>query len=372
MLTIYMIPEQADAVEAAILSVNRLHEVVTLEELGKEAIDIHPPALLVTSAGISIPLLWDQSLPPYLLPDTIEFSQKNLLGLIFHFLENDEQSWDYLKGMPLYGEIAIQNKLKYGIAFQIEELLPPDGAGQYRVLHNQAILRHYGQIEVSSNGNGNGNGNGGGSHHVSLNPEKDYLKALKAAPYGELKAFTARELGTWYLDNGNLDEAIETLEEGLEAAFSGEAKQALNLVLIKVLLEKLVAPLDLNLLMTLQTKIRACLDYYGDGDNEIQAGLLLMDAMHLSLINEKYSEGLSYIGRAVSIFENAALEELKGMAFLKKGNLLSTWAQNGNPQFYQPAIESYKQALAVYTRETRPDIFADIQHHLAVIYAAMP
>ena len=57
---------------------------------------------------------------------------------------------------------------------------------------------------------------------------------------------------------------------------------------------------------------------------------------------------------------------------MRKGTLLYTWAQNGNPQFYKPAIEAYQEALKVFSQETAPDVFAEVQHNLGVLYSEMP
>jgi tetratricopeptide (TPR) repeat protein len=114
------------------------------------------------------------------------------------------------------------------------------------------------------------------------------------------------------------------------------------------------------------------LQYFEKQGRSAEAGLLYVDAAHIANISESFSESLGYITNAIKIFEEEELHELAGNAQLRKGTLLYTWAQNGNPQFYKPAIESYQQALQVFKQEETPDVFADIHHNLAVLYSEMP
>ncbi|MCU0338622.1 MAG: hypothetical protein MUE30_01965, partial [Spirosomaceae bacterium] len=84
------------------------------------------------------------------------------------------------------------------------------------------------------------------------------------------------------------------------------------------------------------------------------------------------AESLGYINRAVQLLEQENLPELVANAQYRKGTLLYTWAQNGNPQFYRPAMNAYQEAVKVFTKEATPDVFAEIQHHLGVIYSEVP
>ena len=104
----------------------------------------------------------------------------------------------------------------------------------------------------------------------------------------------------------------------------------------------------------------------------METGLLLLDAAHIANLSESFSESLGYASRAIKIFEAEELKELAGNAHYRKGTLLYTWAQKGNPQFFKPAIESYQEALKVFTKEVTPDVFADIHHNLGVLYTDMP
>ena len=81
---------------------------------------------------------------------------------------------------------------------------------------------------------------------------------------------------------------------------------------------------------------------------------------------------MGYFNRALAIFEQEQLLELAAQVQYRKGTLLFTWAQKGNPQFYRPAAESYQKAVQVFTEDAAPEVYAEIQHHLGIIYAAIP
>jgi tetratricopeptide (TPR) repeat protein len=122
----------------------------------------------------------------------------------------------------------------------------------------------------------------------------------------------------------------------------------------------------------LKTTLWECLEYYELNGRMTEAAMILMDATYIATISESFSEALGYISRAITIIENEQLLELLAQAQFSKGNLLQTWAQNGNPQFYRAAVQSYQAALKTFTKEDYPDIFAEIHHQLGKVYAEIP
>jgi tetratricopeptide (TPR) repeat protein len=66
------------------------------------------------------------------------------------------------------------------------------------------------------------------------------------------------------------------------------------------------------------------------------------------------------------------MEEFRFQALLQKARLLTTWAQNANPQFYKPAMDAYQQASRFFTREYFPMAYAEIQENLGIIYSEIP
>lgn len=353
MLTIYAKTELHDQILKIIHVEDRLDEIVHIMDLNPESPSSDSLTIRLDETGFSLPLFWDNSVPPYLLPQHIPFTQENLLGVIFHLLENDQKSWQYLNGTSLYTHLENQNRLKYGLPFPTSR---KEGSS-FIDLHNQAVINHYGVFQSQDQ-----------FHH----PAELYTKALEQAPDDEHLVFTLKELSTFYLDSGQLDLASKSLDEGIQKAISEEAKQALNLILVKVWMQQLVVPYDEALIERLKTKIWETLNFYEKGANQAQVGLLLLDATHIANISDSYSEALGYIKRAIDIFEEEGFDELAGSAILRKGTLLYTWAQQGNPQFYKPAVEAYQKALYTFSKEAHPNVFADIHQNLAGLYAEMP
>ena len=352
MVTIFATTDKQESILQVIGKVPRLDELVSvtpIEELGSTT---RQADLIADSHSLRIPLTWDNSLPPYLLPAEMKWEEEVLMGLIFHLLENDQKSWEYLNGKPIYKEIENQNKFKYGIPISEANPLPTE----YRDTHNQAVLMHYGLLPCT------------GVEQVL----ECYQTAISLAPSGEEAAFTLRELAILQLDLGQLSVAASTLSQAYEAAISDEALHAIRLQEVKVLIQQLGVPLDEGRIEQLKQILWESLTYYEAQEKPVQVGLLLLDATQVASLSESYAEALGYIQRAHSIFEEEGMIELAAQAMLQKGLLLGTWAQNGNPQFFKPAIESYQKALYVYSKEAQPAVFADIQHKLGVLYAEMP
>jgi tetratricopeptide (TPR) repeat protein len=135
---------------------------------------------------------------------------------------------------------------------------------------------------------------------------------------------------------------------------------------------QLTVPYDQDLLGKLKDQLWQVLQVYQEQGRKVDEALVLTDAGIIANYAESWSESLGYFSQAIAIFEQEELPLLAANAFFRKGTLLYTWAQNGNPQFYRPAAESYQQALKVFKRTEVPEVYAEIQHHLGIIYAEMP
>jgi tetratricopeptide (TPR) repeat protein len=357
MLSVFAHTDHLPAVRAAIATEPRLDELVVVQD--QSPAGAH---LLVDERGIGCPLDWFNDLPPYLLPMPMAFSPGHLLGLVMVRLGNYARAYELLAGSPeLLAEVDLLNRLQHGAE------LPPDleegwreggeGLPAFRAAHNRAVLGHYGVWAEAP----------------ALAPVKQsYEQALRLAPNDELRAFSARHYASLLLDNGELAAAGALLDRAIAYALSDEAKFTLMDVQYHAWLAQLTVPYDEALMDRVKNTLWQVLQFYEKQGKTVQVGLLLTDAAQVANMAQSFAESLGYINRAVQIFGQEEVPELLGNALLRKGTLLYTWAQNGQPQFYRPAMEAYQEALKVFTKEVAPDIFADIHHNLGVIYSEIP
>ncbi|WP_375448045.1 hypothetical protein [uncultured Fibrella sp.] len=345
------------AVTKAIQTEYRLDELVQISPL--TGTTSNAEAILVCEEIIQLPLDWSETLPPVLLPRPLPFSVDNLLSFVFMRLENWEKAYAYARhDRPLADTIDLTNRLQSGVSL-VAPVRPVNGVGTfdtYRRWHNRAVALHYGNLE------------NGAADDVG----EAYQSAIKRAPDAECRAYTAKQFATLLLDTGQLTEANQVLEQVIAPELSDTANHELLAVQYAVWLQQLVVPYDAGLLEKTKTALWQVLQYYEAQQRTIQVGLLLVDAAQVANFANSFSEALGYISRAVTIFDKEDVPELLANSQYRKGILLYTWAQNGNPQFYRPAMEAYQQALKVFTQQSAPAIFAEIQHHLGVIFAEIP
>ncbi|MEI6412121.1 MAG: hypothetical protein WCR52_22205 [Bacteroidota bacterium] len=360
MLSIYTTADLIPNLQAIIAQEDRLDELVTIKDILDEKPESSAYNLIVRAkTGIAHPIDWYNLAPPYLMPEEIEPSAQNLLGLIFAKLGNYEKAYDLLAhNRMLLNDIDIINRLQQGHPADpgtlSADLSPFE---EYRLYHNSAILHHYAATEQT------------------FNQKKTlyfYEEALKSAPNGEYNAFTAKQFATFLTDQGELEGAERLLQDALRDAQSDDATLELKAGLCNVWMKKMVVPYDAALLERLKTTLWEVLEHYQKQQRSVEEGLLLIDAAQVANYAESFTESLGYINRAVDIFRTASIPELRAQAQYRRGILLYTWAKNGNPQFFRGALEAFQDALKVFTRDETPEVFADIQQYLGVIYSEIP
>lgn len=358
MLTIFVSTDKIDSAQNIINEEFRLNEVVEIKDLSQ--INGYKNFLIVESNEIKVPIRWSSEVPPYLLPNYIDFTPNNLLAVVYLFLNNFEKAYHFAElNAFLLSDIDTINRLQHGILQDIDATEEPIQTPFeiYRHWHNIAVLAHYGQSNQFFN-----------IYHIN----SYYQKAVDAAPNGEYFAFTGKQFATLMLDADELGKAEDIIDRCLEEAISDESKIELKNVLYGIWLKRLTAPYDESLLAKLKNTLWEVLEYHEKQQNQVQIALLLIDASQVANMSNSFSEALGYISRAINILGNEEIPELLANAQYRKGVLLYTWAQNGNPQFFKPAMEAYQQALKVFTFENAPEIFSEIQHHLGVIYSEIP
>jgi len=325
----------------------RLNEVAILVD------ETMPDADMLVSDEVLVLPDWKNRQPPVLFP-IFPFSKDITLGVIYARLSNYEAAYPLLqKNTRLWKPADLLNRLQHGVAIDDLELAETG----YINIHNKAVAWHYGHQQQTT---------------YAQNVNDLYDTALAHAPGDLYKAFTANHYALFNLDCGRYDAAENIILQNLFAGLPEEAGIALKTTLCAVWMKKITVPYDKPLVEKLKSMLWECLSWYEARNRFTEAALLLNDAAYIATISDSFSEALGYSNRAIKIFEEADLPELAAQAHLGKANLLQTWAKNGNPQFYRQAMQSYQHALAVFTRDTVPDVFADIQHQLGIVYAQIP
>ncbi|MEM7575426.1 MAG: hypothetical protein AAF433_21160 [Bacteroidota bacterium] len=360
MISIYTTNDHLEQLQSWIAEEFRLGELVKVVDLLEERPVSSGLNLLVRKREVNVLLDWYNQTPPYLLPRPIKLNRENFLGLVYANLGNLDRSHELLAATnaSLWQEISLINKLRNGLSVGPEELaIAYSPFDDYRLMHNQAIVRHYAATEET------------------FDLEKlqyFYQEAIQTAPDDEHRAFSVGQYATLLTDLGQAQAAIDLLLPAIDQALSQEAKTELRRTLSSVWMGQLSPPYDAELLQQLKSTLWEVLQTYEEQDRPLETGLLLLDAAQVAMFDESFSEALGYISRAIGIFEEEAIAELVGNAQHRRGLLLYTWAQHDNPQFYRPAAESFQEALKVFTRDTAPEVFAEIQQYLGIIYSAIP
>ncbi|MEK6479964.1 hypothetical protein WJR50_20645 [Catalinimonas sp. 4WD22] len=359
MILIFVETDLLEEAERTIAQEEGLHELV---QITNRAEDQSKASLLVHRQFIQVSLNWRQGIPPYLITNQLSYHPQNLLGLIFLQLGAYEKASLYLEEYPQLTEALLAaQQMQYG---NISHIQPTALANanklsvfdHYRQLHNQAVLLHYGGQQQS---------------HNLEDVVKFYGKALAAAPDDEYYAFTSRQLSDLLLDTARIEHAEEIVRQAWQRILSEQAHHALQFNLIQILIRKLQPPYPKIQLAEITVLLKENLSYYEKTAQSLELGMLSMDAAWVAQLKDNFSEGLACINQAIRLFEKEDVPELEGDAWIRKGTLLYAWAQKGQP-FHQQAIDSYQHALKIFSQDAAPYVYADIHHHLALIYSEMP
>jgi tetratricopeptide (TPR) repeat protein len=360
MLFIFTNQPQVAAIQQIIDAEFRLNEVVSVKDMAEIDGDFEIKHLIIKENAIWLPIDWANEAPPYLLDYPLHFTKNNLLAVVYTKLNNYEQAYPQAEASAtLLKDIDTLNCIQHGVAISMPET--PEkfetDFDEYRFWHNAAAIAHYAEL----------------THfvHYSVN-RRYYERAFDLAPNDEFKAFTGKHWATLLLDAEELGTAEQLLTECIAFAISDNAKFELMNLQYGVWMKQLTAPYDPVLLEKIKQTLWEVLQYYERTQNQVQIALLLIDASQIANYSDSFSESLGYISRAVQLLEQENVPELVANAQYRKATLLYTWAQNGNPQFFRPAMDAYQQAVKVFTKENTPEVFAEIQHHLGVIYSEIP
>ncbi len=364
MISIFTTTDQKSAVEEIIKREDRLDELISYHDTEEVGRCDNVFALKVETSGITVLPDWNESNPPYLLPRNLPLKEEILLGLIFDALKNTSKSKYYLNQWgDLEADLNMRHKLRYSYAIEEFEINwdkikagTTDLYEKYRYLHNTGVVCHYGYLK----------------HKSVLDAEKYYVEALDTAPDNYYRSFTTKHYATLLVDAGDPIRAIDLLKRSLEKCDDEYIKYNLNPLLISAMMSQASLSSDPDWMEDLKGKIWGCIRHFEKKNLRVETAFQYLNALQITNLEQNFAEGLGYANRAMTLFAEEELPELIAEVNMEKGNLLYSWAQSGNPQFFKPAIEAYQESLKIFSKSFAPDIFAKIHHQLAVIYASMP
>lgn len=352
MISIYATTELIPQVENCIRKKDRLEELVSVVDMMQEK----PPqswyTIVVNADGIVNMVDWSNVSPPYQLPSSVPYTEDNLLIMIAARLQN----------MDWLNELSIDASLRKEVVnlYCLQNGMPVDLSQKddWISICNNACLMHYGNL---------------GREVTAGELDKIYQSSIDLAEGYEQKAFSVVQYASFLLDMHKTPEAIEQLLPIVEdERITDGARHRAKVLLNQAWQSELTVPYDEQLLLTIQANLNDCVVYYANQKWHLDEALLLIDGAHLASIKGRFTESQRFITRAIALLKEEGLDDMAADAELRKANLLYTWAQAGNPQFYGIALKEYQRCLKVYTKENAPDIYADIQHHMAILYVEMP
>ncbi|TAD81466.1 MAG: hypothetical protein EAY75_17705 [Bacteroidetes bacterium] len=358
MIGIYAPAELHAEILAAVHTHHRLHELVQLHTPtgNEEELPQDGHTICIANGQVSMPADWWQTGPPVIWP-AIPYTPLHVVGVVLAKLHNFEEAAPLLAQLPACWQAVEQYALLVN-GFAYEQEPGKAVANQYTPLHNHAVCLHY----------------GAGNNPAPLDQLLSaYEAALTAAAQPWQQAFTAAQMATLLTDSGMPQQATELLSQSIAVlGIDTHALHHLKWLRCMARLQMLSVPYNLQLLEELKAEMWEVLSYYETWNRLTEQGLLLVEAAQIANISESFAEALGYITKAVQLLEAAQLPELTANAQLKKGILLYTWAQKGQPQFYRAAKDAFLAALQVFTRDAAPHVFADIHHYLGIIYSEIP
>jgi tetratricopeptide (TPR) repeat protein len=358
MIKIYTHSNLSERINELINSQERMWELVEVIDFMTQKPIPSGFNVIVNNDSIKFPIDWYNVLPPYILPETILFSDKILLGIIYFKLGNLEMAENLLKEEgPLLAELLIVEALKNGNQVEADKLAVETyrSFDDYRLMHNHGVIKHYNQKSIKDQ-----------NVHYFFN------SAIDDAPDEEYMSFSAKHYMNYLIDHQEYDLAEKIGNSALNQNISEFAKVEIYQSLTQVYLSRLAVPYDVLLLDKIKSTIWNAVEKYEIWGRTIEHAMALEDASYIANISESFAESLGYISKAINIYREEDLNDFYFNAFFKKGQLLFTWAQNGQVQFYKAAIDSFQEALKYFKKEDYPTVFAEIQSNLGVIYSEIP
>lgn len=350
---IYIVCTQPDKVQKDLEDIP--HSVKNQIKICDSAESLHLgfPIIHITDDMLFVAAPWYSNHPPIFFPEAIPYHSSDLIALIFAFLSDFESANEFIgtqSGVFEYLKLFYSFVAHYSLE---NHNFSTNGIGYAY----QALALHYGLIP---------------DHNPTVIALEYYQRALENLENEEHFAFVTKHYCILLND-------LQAHEELVLAACEAKAKNISESAQIALLNELYAADLafanehsNFKKIKEIESNIATCIQFYQTQELAISEAFSLIDAGIIAQIQKNYSESLAHLNKAHKLFTENAAKELAFMVDLQKGKLLLVWAQTGQFQFYREALKSFQQALNGYTAEENPEIYAEIQHQLGIIYAEIP
>lgn len=349
MLTIYADQSSASTVQQLIRTEGNLSEhieVLENDEMGEPSVALH--FSVFANHLIWSPDWYNEHVPVYF--ESLEFNAQNFYVLVYTKLGHYDLALNQAQDKPLMGVIELAIALMQGMPIS-DEILSQLSS------YNQALYHQFSPFGQKS--------------EIVLE-----LYNLAIEQFGSIdwKALALKHKAAFLSDTGANQTALQLIESLLSAdgSLPESARVSLKNDWITYSINGLSQLSDAEGLRKIKESIEYCLSFYERVGRELPLAMLLMERASIENVEGELFAALRSIDRAVEIFKLQEAYEFQASALLEKADMLYAWAQQGNIQWYKKALESYNNALKYYPKEEYPEVFADIHHHLAVIYAEMP
>lgn len=312
-------------------------------------------SLVILNNRISKPPNWFNTTAPVLFPEMF-FDLKLLAGFIFLTLKKGEDAMQLFANQPttlkaLYQFIGISNGYEFGKPIPEEDMT-------FMVQFNQAVTFQYGLFDERPT--------------IALITEA-YENTFNLPASENEHAFALKHYGILLNDSQQYDICAEKISLWLDQHTLHEhGLNDLRWIRCQARLKMIALPYDEKQITAIKQEIWQVLGYYEKHERKVEQAQVLFEASFIASINESFAEALGYLNKAIEIFASNQLDEFLPEAQLRKGYLLYSWAQNGQPQFFRAAKDAFMEALKSYTRDDAPQIFAEIHHYLGIIYSEIP
>ncbi|MCU0625417.1 MAG: hypothetical protein MUF21_02875 [Gemmatimonadaceae bacterium] len=347
MLTIVMTPGEAGPLVPLLDSLPRWRQAVRLRMA--ERPDAEDGATLVIDAeGVRPALPFGDAVPPYVLP-TLPLSAESL-DFYLALSEADAPTDEARVQLP--DDIAHLTALVRG---SMSHGRVSEGTS-WRELHDRAVLHHYAAIALADP-----------DQAVSC-----YERAIAAAPSPAAFALTAWQYATLLLDLDRPGAAAGVLLRVDDRAIGEAARMAIRSVRLPAVLQGGTEPPSPAQLEALREDALALQRWYDERGEPLRAALLRLDEAQLLQQLGRFREAVTTVDAASRTLEEAGEAELFAAAALRRAEVQHAWAQAGARDQFAKAMESFQEALTVFSKESAPHVFGTIHHQLAVLYAEMP